>query len=160
MRIPSIRNVADLRKIWTRKKKNGLKHSFFAVKSVTPTLEGKTIYVGKIDGERRYNQRLKLLWNLHDLLDIINSTGKVDVTDTFYQNFKKLLTFSQLYEFLKYHMEYCYNQNIPHGSCLCEICGNCVLLAKGLNTRLLYPLSTNPHELTRGFCVTCKKSVV
>ena len=42
------------------------------------------VYVGKIDGEHRYKQRLYLLWNLRDLLDIINGTGKVDVTDTFY----------------------------------------------------------------------------
>ena len=52
------------------------------------------VYVGKIDGERRYKHRLYLLWNLRDLLYIINSTEKVDVTDTFYQNFKTLLAFS------------------------------------------------------------------
>ena len=109
------------------------------------------VYVGKIDGERRYKQRLYLLWTLRDLLDIANGSGKVDVTDSFYQNFEKLLTFSQLYDFLKYHKEYCYNQNIPHGSCLCEICENCVLLAKGLNTRLLRPLPTNPHDLIERF---------
>ena len=92
-----------------------------------------------------------LLWNLRDLLDIVNVTGTVDATDTFYQNFKKLLTFSQLYDFLKYHKEYCYNQNLSQESCLCEICENCVLLADGLNTRLLCPLQTNPHELIERF---------
>ena len=92
---------------------------------------------------------MHLLWKLRDLLDIINGTGKVDVTDTFYQYFKKLLTFSQLYDFEKYHKEYCYNQNIPHS--LCEIYENCVLLAKGLNTRLLCPLSANTHELIKRF---------
>ena len=88
---------------------------------------------------------------MRNLLDIIKGTGKVDVTDTFYQNLKKLLTFSQLHDFLKYHKEYCYNQSIPHGSCLCEICENCLLFAKGLNTRLLCPLPTNPHELIERF---------
>ena len=105
------------------------------------------VCVGKIAGERRYKQHLYL----RDLLNILNATGKGGVTDTFYQNFKKLLIFSQLYDFLKYHMEYCYNQNIPHGSCLCEICENCVLLAKGLNTRLPCPLPANPHELIERF---------
>ena len=38
---------------------------------------------------------------------------------------------------LKYHKDYCYNQNTPHGSCLCEICENYVLLAKGLNTMMM-----------------------
>ena len=96
-------------------------------------------------------QRLYLLWNLCDLLDIINVTGKVDVTDTLYQNFKKLLTFSQLYDFVKHHKEYCYNQDIPHGLCLCEVYENCVLLSKGLNARLLCPLPTNLHELIKRF---------
>ena len=50
------------------------------------------VYVGKIDGERRYKQSLYLLWYLRDLLDIIKGTGKVDVTETFYQNLKKLST--------------------------------------------------------------------
>ena len=50
-----------------------------------------------------------------------------------------------------YHKEYCYNQNIPHGSCLCKMCGNFVSHAKGLNTRLLCPLPTNPHELIERF---------
>ena len=61
---------------------------------------------------------------------------------------------SQLYDFLKYRKGYCYNQNISHGSYLCEICENCVLFAKGLNTRLLCPLPTNPHELIERF--SCK----
>ena len=63
----------------------------------------------------------------------------------------KLLTFSQLYDFFKVHKEYSYNKNIPHGSCLCEICENCVLLAKGLNNKLEDPLPTNPHDLVEKF---------
>ena len=54
-------------------------------------------------------------------------------------------------------MEYCYNQNIPHGSCLCEICENCALLAKGLNTRLLCTLPANPHELIERFSCNLKE---
>ena len=149
---PSIRNVADRGKIWMRKKKKWLETFLFRI-DVSCTNPGRKdhVYVSKIDDERRYKQRLYLLWTLRDLLDIINRTGKVDVTDTFYQNFKKFLTFSQLYDFVKYHKEHCYNQNIPHGSCLCEICENCVLVAKGFNTRLLYPLPTNPYELIERF---------
>ena len=127
--------------------------TFLSRSDVTYTNPGRkdNVYVGKINGERRYKQRLYLLWTLRELLDIANGSGKVDVSDSFYQKFEKLLTFSQLYDFLKYHKEYCYNQNIPHGSCLCEICENCVLLAKGLNNRLLRPLPTNPHDLIERF---------
>ena len=127
--------------------------TFLSRSDVTYTNPGRKdhVYVGKIDGERRYKQRLYLLWTLRDLLDIANGSGKVDVSESFYQNFEKLLMFSQLYNFLKYHKEYCYNQNIPHGSCLCEICENCVLLPKGLNNRLQRPLPTNPHDLIERF---------
>ena len=127
--------------------------TFLSRSDVTYTNPGRkdNVYVGKINGERRYKQRLYLLWTLRELLDIANGSGKVDVSDSFYQKFEKLLTFSQLYDFLKYHKEYCYNQNIPHGSRLCEICENCVLLAKGLNNRLLRPLPTNPHDLIERF---------
>ena len=89
-------------------KKNGLKHSFLVVTSATLTLKGKTMYMlPKLLAKFSiitpcYKQRLYLLWNSRDPLDIINGTGKVDVTDTFYQNFKKLLTLSQLYDFVKY----------------------------------------------------------
>ena len=116
--------------------------------SATPSLEGKTMYML---ARLMANLAISNVCIYCDLLDIINGTGKVDVADTFYQNFKKLLTLSQLYGFMKYHKEYCYNQNISHESCLCEICENCVLLTKGLNTRLLCLLPTNPHELIERF---------
>ena len=116
------------------------------------------INVGKSDGKRCYKQLLHLLWNLRDLLDIINGTRKVDVADTFYQNFKKLVTFSQLYDSAKYRKEYCYDQNIPHG-CLCKICENCVLLAKGMNTRLQCLLPFNPYELIERFLCNLQEIV-
>ena len=72
--------------------------------------------------------------------------------DSFEKKYGKPLKFSQLYDFFKSHKEYCYNKDIPHTSCLCEICENCVLLAKGLNGRLVEPLPTNPHDLVETFC--------
>ena len=105
----------------------------------------------KNQGERRYKQRLYLLWTLRDLLDIANGSGKLDVPDPFHQTFDKLLAFSQLYDFLNVHKEYCYNKDIPHGSCLCEICENCVLLSKGLSPKFEQPLPTNPHDLVEKF---------
>ena len=75
------------------REKKWLEHSFLAVTSAALTLEGKAMYMLAKLMANVTKQRLYLLWNLCDLLDIINVTGKVDVTDTLYQNFKKLLTF-------------------------------------------------------------------
>ena len=70
--------------------------TFLSRSDVSYTNPGRKdhVYVSKIDGECRYKERLYLLWNLRNLLNIINGPGKVDVTYTFYQNFEKLLTFS------------------------------------------------------------------
>ena len=71
-----------------------------------------------------------------------------------YQNFEEKLKFSQLCDFLKRHKEHVYNSNIPHSSCLCEICENTSLLAKGLNRqkrKLEEKLPTSPHDLAEMF---------
>ena len=39
------------------------------------------------------------------------------------------------------------NQNIPQGSCLCEVCENSCLLAKGINKCANTDLPTNPHDI-------------
>ena len=39
-----------------------------------------------------------------------------------------------MYNFLKMHKEMAYNSDIPHSSCLCEVCENASLLAKGMNS--------------------------
>ena len=72
------------------------------------------------------------------------------------------MTFSQLYNFLKACKEYSYNKNIPHGSCLCDIFENCVLLAKGLNKKIEEPLLKNPHNLVEKFAcdLNIKKCVL
>ena len=103
---------------------------FLARADLTYTNPGrKDVYIGKENCEWIYKQRLYLLWNPRDIIDIANETGKIEIANSFIQTFNKSLTFSQLYDFLKTHKEYSYNKNIPHGSCLCDICENCVLLA-------------------------------
>lgn len=98
-----------------------------------------------------FKQKLYLLWNIKDVLNIANGSGKIKVPDTFFHKFEKELTFSQLYDFLKAHKEYAFNKNIPHGSCLCEICENATLLAKALNKVLENPIPSNPHDLVEKF---------
>ena len=130
------------------------------------------VYIGKFNGESKYKQRQYLLWPLRDL--ILMANGTEEMKDSFVLKFEKKLTFSQFYDFLKRHKEYVYNTNIPHSSCLCEICENASLFAKGLNSqrrKLKGKLPTNPHELIEMFscnsdeadcmlenCCMCKSS--
>ena len=89
------------------------------------------VYIGKLDGERKYLPWQYLLCTLKDLLDIIN--GSELHSSNFVSTFSEKLSFSQLYDFIKSHKEFVYNKYIPHTSCLCDTCENIVLLVKGLN---------------------------
>ena len=89
------------------------------------------VYIGKVDGERKYLPRQYLLWTLKDLLDIINDSELH--FSNFVSTFSEKLSFSQLYDFIKSHKRFVYDKNLPHTSCLCDTCENIVLLAKGLN---------------------------
>ena len=60
------------------------------------------VYIGKVDGERKYLPRQYLLWTLKDLLDIIN--GSELHSSNFVSTFSEKLTFSQLYNFIKSHI--------------------------------------------------------
>lgn len=126
---------------------------FLSRADLTYTNPGRkdNVYIGKVDGEKVFKQKLYLLWNIKDVLNIANGSGKIKVPDTFFHKFEKELTFSQLYDFLKAHKEYAFNKNIPHGFCLCEICENATLLAKALNKVLENPIPSNPHDLVEKF---------
>jgi len=98
-----------------------------------------------------------LLWTLNDLLDIANGcsaniNGEFD--DNFVNGFDHKLSFRQLYDFIKQNKEYVFNKNIPHATCLCEICENAVFFMKGINNQLkkYFPnLPTNPHDSVERF---------
>ena len=51
--------------------------------------------------------------------------------------------------FSKMHKEVVYNSDIPHSSCLCEVCKNASLLTKGINSslKLSHILSPTAHNL-------------
>ena len=59
------------------------------------------VYIGKVDGERKYLPRQYLLWTLKDLLNIINGSGLH--SSNFVSTFSEKLNFSQLYDFIKSH---------------------------------------------------------
>ena len=47
-----------------------------------------------------------------------------------------------------------YNRDIPQSSCLCEVCENVCLLAKGINKSCKLNLAVNPHDLVESFSCT------
>ena len=110
------------------------------------------VYIGKIGGESKYKQKQYLLLPLLEIVSIANSNEAVN--ESFESKFNKKLTFSQSYDILKIQKEYTYNINIPHASCLCEICENSSLLTKRLNKlkrKFKKRLPNNPHDLVEKF---------
>ena len=110
------------------------------------------VYIDKFNGERKYKQRQYLLWPLRDMWLIGNSNA--DKEESFGTKFGKDLTFSQLYDFVQLRKEHTFNSNIRHTSCLCEVCEDFSLLAKGLNNRKRISqekFPTNPYDLVDKF---------
>ena len=114
------------------------------------------VYIEKKDGERQYCQNRYLLWNLRDLLNILNGNevaGSTAGVETFDDRFEKPLSFSLLYTFIRNRKQFHYKQNIPQGPCLCEVCENSFLLAKGINKCVKgVNLPANPHEIVEKNC--------
>ena len=87
---------------------------------------------------------------MRHLLNILNGNevaGSTTVAETFVGRFEKPLSFSLLYNFIRNQKELICNQNIPQGSCLCEVCQNSCLLTKGINKCANTDLPTNPHDI-------------
>ena len=91
-----------------------------------------------------------MLWTTRDLLEIMNGIrGKEVNTERFSYVFEIDLSFIQLYNYLKRHKQYIFNRDIPHGSYLCEICENGVLMAKIISKALkndMKDVPANPHD--------------
>ena len=130
---------------------------FLGRNDITYTNPGRAdnVYIGKVEGERKYMPRQYLLWTLRDLLEIINGTHELVLQScsNFVSSFSEKLTFSQLYDFIKTHKQFIYNKNIPHASCLCDTCKNAVLLAKGLNRKknISCKVSETPHDIVEDY---------
>ena len=119
MRVKLYENRGRPRKDLCEKKKEWMLE-FLGRSDITYTNPGRkdSVYVGKINGERKYLSRQYLLWTLRDLLDIVNgSSESLQNSQSFVSTFSEKLTFSQLYDFIKGHKQFIYNKNIPHSSC-------------------------------------------
>ena len=85
---------------------------------------------------------------MRDLLNILNMPGE---DNSYVHAFGDELPFSVLCRFLKEHKQYIYNKNIPHSSCLCEICENTVLLLKGISCTATVKIPTDPHTIVEHY---------
>jgi len=78
-----------------------------------------------------------LLWTIGVLLEIANGSNVLNKeSDTFTSKFGVKSKFHQLYQFLKQHREYKWNQDLPHESCMCESCENSHLLTTAINRKI------------------------
>ena len=73
---------------------------------------------------------------LRDLVEIINGSKSITNKNfpSFTEAFEHETSFRQMFNFVEMHKEVAYNSDIPHSSCLCEVCKNASLLAKGINS--------------------------
>ena len=88
---------------------------------------------------------------LHDILN--GSSAWIGQAPPNFQTRFSEVTFSQLYDFIKYHRQYIYNKNIPHTSSLCDTCEKSVLLAKGINgcKEVQNGLPETPHDIVERY---------
>ena len=135
--------------------------NFLERSDITYTTPGRrgTVYVGMDGGKREYKQKRYLLWKLRDLLEIINGSKIITNENfpSFTEAFEHEFSFRQMYNFLIIHKEVAHNSDIPHSSCLREVCENASPLAKGINSSLKSPiLSPTAHDLVETH--TCDSS--
>ena len=177
----SIWNVADLGKIWTRKKTNGLKRSFLAVKSAAPTLEGKTMYMlaklmanvaisnvciivefARSSGHYKKYRESRCHWNLlsefKEITNIFSTTWFPEISPRILLQSKYSTRIMFMWNMWKLHLackgiesqgillQSKYSTRIMFMWNIYEM-----FMWNGLNTRLLCPLPTNPHELIERF---------
>ena len=65
------------------------------------------VCIGKVDGERRYEQKWYLLWPMKDILNILNMSN---AEESYAQAFDDKLSFRMLHRLLNEHKQYIYNK--------------------------------------------------
>ena len=113
------------------------------------------VYVGKIEGERRYLQVRYLLCTIREVQCIANTRESEGVESSFFETFQKELTFRQVYTYLKKHKEIKWNRNVPHESCTCEICENIKLFVRSLNQHINQKIPEDERKIAETY--SCSK---
>ena len=113
------------------------------------------VYIRKKDRKRQYCQKEISCGICENFLNILNGNevaGSTTGVETFVGRFEKPWSFSLLYNFIRNHQQFIYNQNIPQGPCLCEVRESSFLLAKGINKCAKADLPTNTHDIVEENC--------
>ena len=105
---------------------------------------------GKGDHFTKKNEKRYLLWPLRDVLEMLNGS-ELASGEGFKDRFAKKLSFSLFYKFIKARKQYIFNNKIPQYTCLCEVCENTVLLAKGLNQACKLSIPVDPHSIVEEY---------
>ena len=106
--------------------------------------------------------------NSRDLLEIINGSKMITIDNfsSLAEVYEHELSFSQMYNFLKMYKDVTNKSDIPHSSCLSEVCENASLLAKGINSNLKptthnlvekHTCDSSSKDCMLGNCPTCLK---
>ena len=103
-----------------------------------------TVYVRKVDRERRYEPNRYLSWPIRDILNILDMSH---AEESYVQAFDDKLSMRMLHQFLNENKQYIYNKRIPHNTYLCQICENTVLLSKGISRVFSSNIPTDPHTI-------------
>ena len=71
------------------------------------------VYVGKVDGERRYKPKRYLLWPMRDILNILNMS---DADESYVHAFDDKLSIRMFHRFLSEHKQYIYSKRMPRNT--------------------------------------------
>ena len=98
------------KKMPTDEQKNWV-HEFLNRPDISYTTPGRNdnVYMGKVNGERQYQQKQYLLWTLRELFEIVNGCTQIshlNSSECFESKFNVKLTFCQLYDFIKVNKYY------------------------------------------------------
>ena len=116
------RNLTEEQKQWLRKALD--RHDL----SLINPGKKDNVYIEKVDGEKRCEQKRYLLWHLRDIRNILSMS---DAEESSAQAFDDTLSFRMLHRFLNERKQYIYNKRIPQNTCLCEICENTSSFVQG-----------------------------
>ena len=97
-----LKNARDIGKKISEQEEENWLDNFFERPDLTRHSPKRkdNVYVGKIDGERRYLQVRYLLWMIREVQCIANTRESEGFESSFFETFQKELTFRQVYTYL------------------------------------------------------------
>ena len=136
------RNLTEEQKQWLRKALD--RHDL----SLINPGKKDNVYIGKVDGEKRCQQKRYLLWHLRDIRNIFNIS---DAEESSAQAFDDTLSFRMFHRFLNERKQYIYNKRIPQNTCLYEICENTSSFSRKIARASPSNIPTDGHTIAEHY---------